>query len=360
MISNEIESDSLAVIHDFFYVGGEYVGPLSNEFMCGQMYVEALRPVKVTRPYPLVFIHGSAQTATNWLKTADGSPGWAYVFVELGYEVLLVDQPARGRSPWNQESDGELSPVPVAAIERYFTATQDGEWPQAKKHTQWPGSGRKGDAIFDDFYATQVPYITDNAKSQALFQAAGIALLDKIGDAILVTHSQSGPYGWLLADARPEKVKGVVSIEPQGPPVVNMSMQKALKGNTQVLDDDQKRRWGIADIPLTYRPELLADEQLSFVRSVTAEAYKLPNWLQEEPARQLVNLAEVPFLIVTGEASFHALYDHATHAYLQQAGVPVTHWHLEDFGINGNGHMLMLEKNSSEIAKLLNGWIECI
>lgn len=345
------------IAHDFFYIGGEYIGPPGKEVMSGQMYVEVLRPATVTRRYPLVFVHGTAQTATNWLKTPDGRPGWARIFVELGYEVYLVDQPARGRSPWHAQLDGELSVAPVVVVERYFTATTQGEWPQAKKHTQWPGTGRKGDSVFDAFYATHVPYIADSAKSQQLFQNAGAALLDKIGEAILITHSQSGPYGWLLADVRPSLVKAVVSIEPQGPPVVNMSMQQAQKGESQTLDDTQRRRWGIADVELTYAPPLLADQQLAVVRSPVTRADRLPGWLQQEPARQLINLQAIPFLIVTGEASFHALYDHATTAYLQQAGVPVTHWQLEEFGITGNGHMLMLEHNSAEIAERLNLWI---
>lgn len=345
------------VAHDFFYIGGEYIGPPGKEVMSGQMYVEVLRPATVTRRYPLMFVHGTAQTATNWLKTPDGRPGWARIFVDLGYEVYLVDQPARGRSPWHAQLDGELSVAPVVVVERYFTATTQGEWPQAKKHTQWPGTGRKGDPVFDAFYATHVPYIADSAKSQQLFQNAGAALLDKIGEAILITHSQSGPYGWLLADVRPSLVKAVVSIEPQGPPVVNMSMQQAQKGESQTLDDTQRRRWGIADIELTYAPPLLADQQLAVVRSPATRADRLPGWLQQEPARQLINLQAIPFLIVTGEASFHALYDHATAAYLQQAGVPVTHWQLEEFGITGNGHMLMLEHNSAEIAERLNLWI---
>jgi pimeloyl-ACP methyl ester carboxylesterase len=351
------ETDALNIGHDFFYVGGEYVGPTGREVMDGQMYVEVLRPAQVTRPYPLVFVHGTAQTATNWLKTPDGRPGWAYVFAELGYEVYLVDQPARGRSAWHAQLDGELTVAPVVVVERLFTATQQGEWPQAKKHTQWPGEGRKGDPVFDAFYASQVPYVADTAKSQQLFQAAGAALLDKIGAAILVTHSQAGPFGWLLADVRPALVKAVVSLEPQGPAVVNMSMQQALKGESQALDDSQRRRWGIADIALTFEPALQDDEQLAVVKVPTTRADRLPAWQQQEPARQLVNLKAIPFLIVTAEASFHAVYDHSTSAFLQQAGVPVTHWHLEDFGITGNGHMLMLEKNSREIAGLLHRWI---
>lgn len=356
MNNNKTENAPAAVTHDFFYVGGEYSGPAGKEVMSGQMYVEVLRPATVTRRYPLVLVHGTAQTATNWLKTPDGRPGWAYVFAGLGYEVYLIDQPARGRSPWHAQLDGELGVVPVAVVERYFTATAQGAWPQAKKHTQWPGTGHKGDPVFDAFYASQVPYVADSAKSQQLFQAAGAALMDQIGEAILVTHSQSGPYGWLLADVRPDLVKAVVAVEPQGPPVVNMSMQQALKGESP-MDDSQKRRWGIADIALNYEPALRDDQQLAVVRSPASRADRLPGWLQLEPARQLINLQAVPMLIITGEASFHALYDHATAAYLQQAGVPVTHWHLEDFGITGNGHLLMLERNSREIAELLHRWI---
>lgn len=358
MNNPKTDTAATSIQHDFFYVGGQYVGPPDRQVMSGQMYVEVLTPCQVTRPYPLVFIHGTAQTATNWLKTPDGRPGWATIFAELGYKVYVVDQPARGRSAWHAQVDGELGVVPVAVVERYFTATAQAPWPQAGKHTQWPGTGRKGDPLFDAFYASQVPYVADTANSQRLFQAAGVALLDKIGEAILITHSQSGPYGWLLADVRPQRVKAVVAIEPQGPPVVNMSMQSAIKGDSPVQERPQKRRWGIADIPLTYEPVLRDDEELAVVLNpARVSADRLPGWLQQEPARQLVNLKAVPFLIVTGEASFHALYDHATHDYLQQAGVPVTHWYLEDFGLTGNGHMLMLERNSHDIAQLLHRWI---
>ena len=49
-------------------------------------------------------------------------------------------------------------------------------------------------------------------------QDAGAALLDKIGPAIVLTHSQSGSFGWLIADARPKLVKAIIAIEPSGPP----------------------------------------------------------------------------------------------------------------------------------------------
>jgi hypothetical protein len=72
---------------DFFHVGGEYAGPPGEEVMHGQMYVEAFTPRQPRRPYPLVMFHGAGQTATNWLGTPDGRPGWAEYFVGEGYTV---------------------------------------------------------------------------------------------------------------------------------------------------------------------------------------------------------------------------------------------------------------------------------
>src|SRR5436853_854969 len=51
----------------YFYVGGTYAGEPGKETLHGQMYVEVVAPKKLQRPYPLVLIHGAAQTATNWI-----------------------------------------------------------------------------------------------------------------------------------------------------------------------------------------------------------------------------------------------------------------------------------------------------
>ena len=61
--------------HGFFFVGGRYVGEAGKQLMDGQIYVEVLVPKEVRRPYPLVLIHGAAQTAANWMLTPDGRKG---------------------------------------------------------------------------------------------------------------------------------------------------------------------------------------------------------------------------------------------------------------------------------------------
>jgi hypothetical protein len=81
-------------------------------------------------------------------------------------------------------------------------------------------------------------------------------------------------------------------------------------------------------------------------------------WAQPEPARKLVNLQNIPILVVSSEASYHAAYDHCTVRYLSQAGVTSTSLRLADIGIHGNGHMMMLEKNSDAIAKAMADWLD--
>ena len=76
-------------------------------------------------------------------------------------------------------------------------------------------------------------------------------------------------------------------------------------------------------------------------------------YLQAEPAHQLPRLARVPIVVVTGEASFRATVDHCTVKFLRQAGVRAAHVRLEARGIHGNGHMMMLEENNLDIARLL-------
>jgi len=333
-----------------FYVGGTYGGPPEARVMHGQMYVETLTPEAPSHPYPLVLIHGAGQTATNWMTTPDGRQGWADWFAEHGWTVCLIDQPARGRSAWQPGLDGELKPITAAVIERLFTAPENfGSWPQATLHTEWPGGerkGRAGDPIFDQFYAGLVPSLA-NSESERLMQAAGAALLDRIGPAILITHSQAGLFGWLIADARPALVKAIVALEPAGPPYRDALFQTGFE-----------RPFGLTTLPLTYDPPVSPASPLEFEQQAEADAPDLsPCWSQKAKPRRLKNLAAIPVLVATSEASYHAQYDHCTARYLQEAGVSTDFVRLADKGIRGNGHMMMLEKNSLDIASFIDAWL---
>jgi pimeloyl-ACP methyl ester carboxylesterase len=342
---------SMVAKRGFFYVGGHYVGEPGKDIMQGQIYVEVLAPKTQRRPYPLVLIHGAAQTATNWMGTPDGREGWAEYFVGLGYVVYMIDQPMRGRSAYHP-GDGATRMFTAQNEQFQFTAIEsDGTWPGREKHTQWPGEGankgKKGDPVFDAFYATQVETVMSNEETQARNQDAGAALLDKIGPAIVLTHSQSGPFGWLIADARPKLVKAIVAVEPSGPPFENT-----------IIGTGKGRAWGPTDIAITYDPPVKDPSEIVVVRDDKADGPDMfVCWMQKAPARQLVNLKTIPAVVISAEASYHQIYDNCTAKYLKQAGMNVEWLPLQSKGIHGNGHMVMLEKNNLAIAKVIDDWV---
>jgi pimeloyl-ACP methyl ester carboxylesterase len=335
----------------YFYAGGRYVGEPGNRIMQGQAYVEVLAPREVQRPYPLVLIHGAAQTATNWMGTPDGRKGWAEYFVEQGYIVYMIDQPMRGRSA-HHPGDGPTRMFTAENEQWQFTAIEkENRWPQAKLHTQWPGDGpargQLGDPVFDAFYATQVETVVSNEETQRRNQEAGASLLDRIGPAIVLTHSQSGPFGWLIADVRPRLVKAIVAVEPSGPP-----FEATINGSGKA------RAWGPSDIAITYDPPVKDPGELAIEREAKPDGKDLfVCWMQKAPARQLVNLKNIPVMVMAAEASYHQVYDHCTAKYLDQAGVRTEYIRLQDKGIHGNGHMVMIEKNNLDIAHVIDEWI---
>ncbi|KAG6833594.1 hypothetical protein H0H87_004221 [Tephrocybe sp. NHM501043] len=332
---------------EYFYVGERYTTLRSSNIASGQIYVEHLTPPKVTRPLPLLFIHGNGMTGTNFLNTPDRRPGWADYFLSKGYEVYLVDQPSRGRSPWQKDIDGAQSTFDVLTIESRFTATQlHNLWPQASLHTQWPGNGSVGDPVFDGFFASMTPSLSNATEAAMKMKAAGSALLDRIGPVILLTHSQSGQLGWILGDARPSKVRAIVALEPLGPPFTNAVFPPF----------SPARKYGVTDISIEYFPPASSPEEITKVAVTSSPSFRC--FQQTSPPRKLVNLAYIPVLVVTSESGYHSIYDDCTVQYLEQAGVPVNHIRLEDVGIRGNGHMMFMEKNSLQIAEeVIQSWL---
>jgi pimeloyl-ACP methyl ester carboxylesterase len=124
-------------------------------------------------------------------------------------------------------------------------------------------------------------------------------------------------------------------------------------------DSAREKAYGLGEEPITYDPPVGATSRLEFVRQEKADKPDYARcWLQKEPARKLPNVAKVPTLVLTSEASYHASYDHCTVAYLNQAGVKTTFIRLDEVGVKGNGHMMMLEKNNMAIAGVMGNWLD--
>lgn len=342
----------------YVFAGGKYSTVNDRQVMGGQLYAEFQIPSKQSHPWPIVMIHGGSQTGTNFTGTPDGREGWAQFFLRQGYATYVVDQAGRGRAAYQADLYGPPAALNLETTQRQFVAPERyNRWPQAHLHTQWPGQGIPGDPSFDQFYASQVPSIQSFTLQQELNRDAILALLEKIGPSILLTHSQSGAFGWPVADARPDLVKAILAVEPNGPPFFNVENVPAPGWFRDVAP--QARAWGVTSAPLAYSPRAAKASELAIVQQEKPDAPDLVRcWMQAAPPRRLPNLQKLPILILTAEASYHAPYDHCTVKFLEQADVHPVWIKLADVGIRGNGHMMMLEKNNLEIGAVMSKWLD--
>ena len=342
----------------YLFAGGKYSTENGRQVMSGQLYAEFQIPSRQTHPWPIVMIHGGSQSGTNFTGTPDGREGWAQFFLRRGYAVYVVDQPGRGRAAYEADLYGPTAPLNLEVTQRQFVAPERyNRWPQARLHTQWPGKGAPGDPVFDQFYASQIPSMQNFTLQQSLNRDAIVALLEKIGPSILLTHSQSGAFGWPVADTRPDLVKAIVAVEPNGPPFFNVENVPAPEWFRDLAP--LMRSWGVTSVPLAYSPAAASASDLAIVQQDKPDGRDLVRcWMQKTPARLLPNLQKLPILILTAEASYHAPYDHCTVKYLEQAGVHPVWIKLGDVGIHGNGHMMMLERNNLEIADVMFKWVD--
>ena len=307
-----------------FWVPGERITIDGETFQSGPMFVEWEAPERVTQPYPVVLVHGGTWQGTEWLDTPDGHPGWAQRLVEAGYAVLVVDRPGHGRSPYHPDIIGPMSP-PFAyeeGREVYFP-------PDVDRHTQWPFDPDDASAL-DDFIAAFGPLPADLAESQEMDADRLASLLDRIGPAIVITHSASGPDGWLLADRRPGLVKAVVAVEPMSPPF----------GETPGFGT---LSWGITAAPVAYDPPRASAEE---VRAADPSSLRIPA------------LERLPVALVTSETSTTAANGPVMVEFLTTAGANAEQLHLPDYGVLGNGHGLVFEKNSDQALQPVLRWLE--
>ena len=357
----------------YFYVGGNYTdipeslnlepstrdGSLNDPGdtrYFGQMYVEYQIPAGATQPYPIILVHGGSRTGADYLMTPDGRPGWRDFFLRLGYPVYVVDQVARGRSPYIDNIYGESRYQTYDFVMQRFAASEHYNlWPQAELHTRWPGNAEPGDPAFDNYYAGGIGSMQNREMQTQMNIDALASLLDRVGPSVVVVHSQSGAYGWPLIQARPELVKALIALEPSGPPVYGV----AFHGPPEWFSDAGGiKPWGLTITPMEYEPALKSPEDLQFVQQDAPDAPdKIRCRLQAEPARQLTKFENSPILVVESEASFYAPYNHCTVKYLEQAGVAATYIKTQDEGLPGGGHMFMVELDSDEVARIAQDWL---
>ena len=160
-------------------------------------------PVKA-RKLPLVMWHGFGQSSRSWETTPDGREGFQNLFLRRQFATYLIDQPRRGAAG-RSTVGGTVSAAPDE--QRWFNMFRVGTWPDYFPGVQFSRSPEALEQYFRAMTPDTGP-IDMNVNSSAVS-----ALFDKIGPAILVTHSHSGGMGWLAA-MKNQKIRAVISYEP--------------------------------------------------------------------------------------------------------------------------------------------------
>lgn len=307
------------------WIAGDRVRRDGQTTQRGPLFAEWEAPETVTRPWPVILVHGGGYQGTEWLDTPDGRPGWQQRLVEAGYATVIVDRPGQGRSPFHVDTMGPMGPAFSYESGRRIYTPDD----LADRHTQWPFA-RDDEAAWDEFIAGYGPLPADLAVSEDMEADRLARLLDRIGPAILLTHSASGPVGWLVADRRPGLVKAIVAVEPMGPPYADIPNIGALA-------------WGLTAVPMRWEPPVGAPAEL---RAAAPGVHRLPA------------LAGLPIVAVTGEASAFAAASAPAIELLRAAGAAAELLHLPDHGVFGNGHGLIYEKNSDVALAPVLAWLD--
>jgi hypothetical protein len=242
--------------------------PTPQQITIGQMYVQFQIPAKTTGPgWPVIMVHGSTHTGAALEATPDGREGWYPYFVRKGVATYVVDQSGRGRSGFDQsvlqEAEAKMlaGDVKTAAelIPNFGRITDNGAWTAWFGHLTPPGStivtgklilhGDPGDPekptdgrphvapLFPteavaEYYKQLVPNAEvtlpgstcatctpSNLSPANTWTPQNLALLvERLGGAIVATHSQSGIMGHHMARILKERghlgmLKGLITIE---------------------------------------------------------------------------------------------------------------------------------------------------
>ena len=177
--------------------------PEGQTFHGDHAYVFYQIPVKARR-LPLVFWHGAGQFSKTWETTPDGREGFQNIFLRRGFGVYLIDQPRRGDAG-RSTVPATINPVPDE--QAWFDTFRIGIWPD-----YFPGVQFASDPETLNQYFRQMTPNTGDLDREMISEAVS-ELFSKIGQGILVTHSQSGGAGWLAAMKNPN-VRAIISYEP--------------------------------------------------------------------------------------------------------------------------------------------------
>lgn len=273
------------------------------------------------RKLPLVLWHGYGQFSKTWETTPDGREGYQNIFLRRGFAVYVIDQPRRGDAG---RSTLPITLTPTPDEQTWFNTFRVGIWPDF-----FPGVQFSPDPEALNQYFRQMTPDTGPIDIDVTSDAVA-ALFNKIGPAILVTHSHSGGMGWHTV-IKSRNVRAIVAYEP---------------GSNFIFPD------GEAPPPMPSSGGTL--EAVGVPLSDFMKLTKIPivvyygDYIPEQPS---ANPGRDQWRVRLAMAR---LWRDA----VNRRGGDVTVVHLPEIGIRGNTHFPFSDLNNLEIADLLSKFLE--
>lgn len=269
---------------------------------------------------PIVMLHGAYESGRSWETTPDGREGFQTIFLRRHFPVYIVDQPRRGRAG-NSTVATTIEPTPYDQL--FFDQFRLGKWPKFFDNVQFSRSPEALDQFFRAVTPNTGPY------DAGVISDAMAALFDRIGPAILFSHSQGGEPGWLTA-IKSRNVKVIVALEPgSGFIFPEGELPSAMPSTAGTLSPAAVP---LADFEKLTRIPIIIFYGDNFPTEPTKERGQ-DNWR--------VRLAMAKLWI-------EAINKHGGDAKLV---------HLPDIGIRGNTHFLMSDLNNIEIADQISKFL---
>jgi hypothetical protein len=214
---HEAQSDAPIVLktQGSFAVGGSVVTAANGDTIhVDHAYVQYQIPLDA-RPFPLVMWHGGGQFSKTWESTPDGRDGYQNICLRRGFSTYIIDQPRRGRG--GRTPDAISLPAVTSLNALIFNIFRLGLWQPPAAPRFFPGvQFPQDEASLDQYWrqtACDMGREEKNDATRNIMCDAATKLFDKIGPSVLLTHSNSGQYGWLTR-MRCRNVKAIVSYEP--------------------------------------------------------------------------------------------------------------------------------------------------
>lgn len=290
------------------------------------------------RRYPLIMWHGMGQSGRSWESTPDGREGFQAIFTRRDWPVYIIDQPRRGRAGYTRALPDDPGKVTTTARESgVWNAFRNGEWvppnaPRMYPNVQFPRNA----AAIEQFFRQQSPNTGEEPMTneyRALLGRTMAELLKLTGPSILITHSNSGQYGWFTAMAAPELVKAIVAYEPGAFTFPEGERPADIPGKAENVDYHMAPRM----VPLAEFEKLTRMPIIVIygdnISKEPSDIFNVDVWrIASTRARQFVDA-------------------------VKRHGGDATLVLLPELGIHGNTHAPFADLNNLEIAAHLENWL---